>query len=162
MRLLLRANSHRSEPDGGIEVAASPDTRERERWQWDVRLARHGVPALRPPPSEALGAVGELPLTDGGALQVMVRSAPEAAAPSVEILHVTSLRELRRQVQEVMILVSGGPGLLVEGRHLLGPVDALVLEGDDPFLVPIEAPGDLGSTVAVIRLQGRTALGWVP
>ncbi|GAA4360215.1 hypothetical protein [Paeniglutamicibacter cryotolerans] len=163
MRLLLRANAHRVEPSGETEIAASPDTHGRERWQWDVRLAPDTrEPLTRPAPDEALGASGELKLSDGGVLQVMVRSSPHAAVPSVEIHQVGARSELKRQPQEIMVLLSGGPGLLVEGRHQLGRLDALILEGDDPFSVPLEAEGADSTPLAVIRLKGRTALGWVP
>ena len=163
MRLLLRANAHRVEAGGETEIAASPDTHGRERWQWDVRLAPDDrAPMTRPAPDEALGANGELKLSDGGVLRVMVRSAPHAAVPSVEIHQVGASSELKRHPQEIMVLLSGGPGLLVEGRHQLGRLDALILEGEDPFLVPLEAQGAEGTPLAVIRLKGRAALGWVP
>ena len=160
MRLLLRANAHRTQAGEGTEVAASPDTHGRERWQWDVRLAPDaGSQAAEP--DGALVASGELRLADGKALQVVARSAPEAAVPSVEIHHVRARTELTRELQEVMVLLSGGPGLLVEGRHHLGRLDALILEGDDPFSVPLEAEGAEGTELAVIRLKGLAALGWV-
>ncbi|MGB9034984.1 MAG: hypothetical protein WCC45_10745, partial [Paeniglutamicibacter sp.] len=61
MRLLLRANAHRREPGGGLEIAASPDTRERERWQWDVHLAADpGGQAPLPASVESLVATGAM------------------------------------------------------------------------------------------------------
>lgn len=161
MRLLLRANAHRTEPGGGTEVAASPDTHGRERWQWDVRLVPD-TGSQSPDPEGAMVASGALRLGDGQTRRVMARSAAEAAVPSVEIHQVGARTELTRELQEVMVLISGGPGLLIEGRHHLGQLDALILEGDDPFSVPLEAQGAEGTPLAVIRLKGRAALGWVP
>ncbi|MDO5743979.1 MAG: hypothetical protein Q4P23_05870 [Micrococcaceae bacterium] len=161
MRLLLRANAHRMEPGEGTEVAASPDTHGRERWQWDVRLVPD-TGSQAPDPAGVLVASGGLRLGYGQTLRVVARSAPKAAVPSVEIHQVGAPTQLTRELQEVMVLISGGTGLLVEGRHHLGPLDALILEGDDPFAVPLEAEGAEGTPLAVIRLKGLAALGWVP
>ncbi|MFI8411994.1 hypothetical protein ACIGB6_05830 [Paeniglutamicibacter gangotriensis] len=163
MRLLLRANAHRRESGGDVEIAASPDTRERERWQWDVRLAAAPeTEAARPAPKESLVATGALVLGDGSLVHVVARSAPAEAIPSVEIHQLSGALKLRRDLHEVMLVVTGEPGLLVEGRHRLGRLDALVLEGDDPFTVPLEAEGASPIHLAVIRLKGTGQLGWVP
>lgn len=163
MRLLLRANSHRPGPGGELEIAASPDTRYRERWQWDVRLApEHGVPPSGAPADRALEARAALRLADGAVMQVLARAAPAEAVPSVEIHRLTAPLELRRDLQEVVVVLAGGPGLLLEGRHLLGCLDAMVLEGEDPFTIPLEAAGAEATPVAVIRLMGTAGLGWVP
>ncbi|WP_146755186.1 hypothetical protein [Arthrobacter sp. AQ5-05] len=163
MRLLLRANAHRREPGGGMEIAASPDTRERERWQWDVHLAADPVGEAPLPASvESLVATGAMALADGSLVHVVARSAPAEAVPSVEIHHLADAMELCRGLHEVMLVVAGGPGLLVEGRHRLERLDALVLEGDDPLTLPLEADGAGPIPIAVIRLKGTGQLGWVP
>ncbi len=157
MRLLLRANAHRILDGESEEIAASPDTPNRESWQWHIRL-HTGTPAL---PN---GVVARpILLQDGSSATLEVAADPEQVDAHSEILPVPAHADLVRSQAELMVLLVVGGAALVEGRHLLEERDALVLEGDDPLRVGIDAAA--GSvTVAVIRLHpvGERALAWVP
>jgi hypothetical protein len=159
MRLLLRANTHRR-IDGGWEVAASPDTPGRERWQWQVRLldAAYG-PADVPPPRAH--RVTEL-LAPGLALEVV--AVPGQVTPAVEVIGLDAPSVVDRERDEIVVLLACDGQVLVEDRHLLSDEDALVLAGDDPLGVSVLSPRGARSRVAVVRLrpaEGRV-LAWVP
>lgn len=170
MRLLLRANAHRQVDGGCREVAAAPDTPRREPWQWQVRLlaAGHGPSAAPLPGARRIAE----PLPDGALLEVTAD--PAAVRPGVEVVDPGAGTTLERAEGDVVVLVSSGGRLLVEGRHLLADADAMVLAGaDDPLSVDVRRPDGAGTAgapdspdarLAVIRLSpaGDRALSWVP
>ena len=157
MRLLLRANAHRSLDTGATEIAASPDTPLRERWQWHVRL-HDEAPALAPDALSATVARG-----DGTSSLLEVSADPGVARPVVELLEVAARAQVRRTPDELVLLLVNRGAALVEQRHLLAELDAMVFEGDDPLEVSVDsAHGPL--EVAVVRLRPAVArpLAWVP
>lgn len=162
MRLLLRANTHRQVDTGNWEVAASPDTPLRERWQWQVRL-HNGTPAPAPAratPSDVHRV--DHPLPGGTTLEVAVDAVHVTSA--VELADPGDAPALDRRTDELVVLIASGGPVLVEDRHLLADRDALVLEGDDPTRVGVRLPEGSQGLVAVVRLRsaGRRVLGWVP
>ncbi|MFJ2568349.1 hypothetical protein ACIP6V_15365 [Streptomyces sp. NPDC088770] len=178
MRLLLRANAHRQVDGGCREVAAAPDTPRRETWQWQVRLLAQGHGPTTAPLPGARRVTETLP--DGAVLEVAAD--PAAVTARVEVLDPGAGTIVDRAEDDVLVLVSTGGRLLVEGRHLLADADAMVLAGDDPLHVDVRHPdgpaccdgpvsGDdpvscdgPDARVAVVRLgsaRGRT-LSWVP
>jgi hypothetical protein len=161
MRLLLRSNSHRDLGDGGFEVAASPDTPRRELWQWDLRV----VPAdraagHRPRPSQRVGA--DLLRGNDSFSRVEVSADPAAVRPSIEVLQISGRQGINRGPQELVAVIVGRGQALAEGRHRLGELDAMILEGDDPYVLSLEPNGCATASVAVVRLHGTVAIGWVP
>lgn len=162
MRLLLRANAHQETDDGlGVQIAASPDTPRREQWQWHLRVVSEGS-AVGAVPQHARLVSAELPRSDGQAWRVELSADPAAAAPGIDVVRVGGKRWIERGIHEVVVVLAGHGTALVEGRHLLGEMDALILEGDDPLGFSVE-PGDgMPVSVAVARLHGTGALGWVP
>ncbi|MFE9171112.1 hypothetical protein ACFYNZ_16570 [Streptomyces kebangsaanensis] len=166
MRLLLRANAHRQVDGGCREVAAAPDTPRREPWQWQVRLlaAGHGPSAAPLPGARRIAE----PLPDGAVLEVAAD--PAVVRPGVEVVDPGAGTTLDRAEGDVVVLVSSGGRLLVEGRHLLADADAMVLAGDDPLSVDVrrpdsaDTPGSTDARLAVIRLApaGDRVLSWVP
>ena len=163
MRLLVRANSHRVVEDGITEIAASPDTPRRELWQWHVRVLEAGN---APAPGDGQGNRTSAALTRGSGSQSLVEVSvdPVAADPAVEVIELHDPREVTRDLQEVVVIVVGRGHVRVEGRHVLGEMDALVLEGDDPFTVSLEQVTDEATSLAIARLHGagNRAIGWVP
>jgi hypothetical protein len=161
MRLLLRSNAHRDVDDGCLEIAASPDTPRRELWQWDLRLLPADRPeANKPKPVRRVSA--DLPRGDGSVSRLEVRADPTAAMPSIEVLQVDGLQGISRGPQEVVAVIVGRGLALAEGRHRLGELDVMILEGDDPYVLSLEPQDDAAASVAVVRLEGVGAIGWVP
>lgn len=162
MRLLLRAGSHRP-LDGGVEVAASPDTPRREAWQWHVRVTDgHESPDEPEQPAERLTL--SLPRAGGRPSTLEVGCDPRAIAAKAEVVISGDPVVLERDVHEVTVLVVGQGGVRVEGRHLLHELDAMVLEGDDPLRPELERVGEQPTSVAVVRLRstGSQPISWVP
>lgn len=162
MRLLLRAGSHRP-VDGGLEVAASPDTPRRESWQWQVRvLEPHAGQGGDRPDAERL--VLNLPRSAGATSPLEVCCDPAAVAAKAEVVICGDEVTIDRDVHEVTVLVVGQGEARIEGRHLLRELDAMVLEGDDPLRPGLERAGDEPTSVAVVRLrsQGTQPISWVP
>lgn len=174
MRLLLRANSHRLLESSGLEVASSPDTAGRERWQWHLRLDDpHAGPmsdgaspggAATEPGTKVSTAHTTLARGDGTASQVTLSTDPTRVTGRVETLEVGTGSRLEREERELVTLVVGRGHVLVERRHQLGELDVLVLEGDDPYEVSIEPLGDGPAALAVARLEpvDATRIAWVP
>lgn len=163
MRLLVRSNAHRCVDAGVVEVAASPDTPRRELWQWQVRVL--DAPAVRTPADPGVRRVEALlPRGSGTSSTVEVSGDAATVTPSVDVLEVDGPMSLERDLQEVLVLAVGRGRARVEDRHLLGELDVLVLEGDDPFSVTVEPAADTPTSVAVARLQatGARLIGWVP
>ncbi|MEV7648867.1 hypothetical protein [Arthrobacter sp. NPDC089319] len=161
MRLLLRSNSHRDVDDGCLELAASPDTPRRELWQWDLRL----LPADRPQtnnPKPVRRVSAGLTRGDGSVSRLEVCADPTAALPSIEVLQLDGLQRIGRGTQEVVAVVVGRGLTLAEGRHRLGELDVMILEGDDPYDLSLEPQDGAAASVAVVRLEGVGAIGWVP
>ena len=161
----MRSSAHRRVSDDGggtcLEVASSPDTPGRpERWQWHIRL-RDGEAQTEPVDDSTL-------LVDlgpgGGRRSLEVAVDPTTVTPAVQVLDVADTQVLQRDERELMALVVARGGVLVEGRHRLGPSDTLVLEGDDPVGVTVTASGDERATLAVVLLRpaGRHGINWVP
>lgn len=159
MRLLLRANSHRTAPDGAVEIASSPDTPRRERWQWHLRVS-DAAPAA-PAGTASTATVLERP---GGAAVLTVTVDPAAVAPHAELLDLARPVEVLRSESELVVLVVGSGVARAEGRHLLGALDALVLAGDDPLQVTVEQASADAVSVALVRLRPADAgsVAWVP
>lgn len=172
MRLLLRASAHR-QVDGGVEIAASPDTPRREAWQWHVRVVENGrAEGGCWENGRAEGGTGggtdtitlALPRVGGAAAVLEVASDAGASAATADVFITGAAVTLERDQREVLVLIVGQGMARVEGRHLLGELDALVLEGDDPLSVSVEREGDAPTSVAMVRLRstGGRAFGWVP
>ncbi|WP_267544045.1 hypothetical protein [Arthrobacter sp. H14-L1] len=161
MRLVLRAGSHREVADGTLEVAASPDTPRRERWQWDIRVFEA---ATAPNGSQGQGVPvrANLGRGDGSASRIEVRADAELVRPEIQIRSVGTGFDVERELQEVVAVIVGSGSTLAEGRHRLRELDALILEGDDPYFLRIEPGSNIDATVAVIRLKGTGSIGWVP
>ena len=163
MRLLVRSNAHRPVRDGVLEIAASPDTPRRERWQWQVRVL-DGTTDADPAGAGVRRVQTDLQRSDGPSSLVDVRCDETTVTPSVEAIEITAPSTLQRQPQEVLVLLVGRGRVRVEDRHLLEELDVLVLEGDDPMSVTLEPASDSATSLAVARLQaaGSRAIGWVP
>ncbi|MGW1272394.1 hypothetical protein [Streptomyces sp. NPDC002491] len=160
MRLLLRANAHRRVDPTRWEVAASPDTPRRERWQWQVCLLTGGQGQSDAPLPTAHKVAAPLP--SGATVEVAVD--PARVAPAVEILDPRSSPTVVRAESELVVLIASGGRVLVEDRHVLADADALVLAGDDPLSVGVHRFDGADSRVAVIRLAPvvDSAVSWVP
>lgn len=161
MRLLLRATSHRRSSSGQTEIAASPDTPHRERWQWDLRLL--DTPAPVESPGRRSNAVS-LARSDGSASLLSLSVDPDAIAPRLELLDLGVPASVDRPPDELLAFVVGTGVALVEGRHVLGELDAMVLAGDDPTSVRIEQLSEEAVSMALARLRpcGSGSLAWVP
>jgi len=141
MWLLMRGNSFRADPDGGITLASSPDTPARPvPWRWTVRAEAGEVAVLVDPAvvgyrrSEHAGE--RLQLTrDGGEALVIV-----ALAGGYQLSH------------------PGGPW-----RRRLDPGDVAVLEGEAAEPVALDPAGD-AARVCLVRLHSLTGapLRWDP
>ena len=157
MRLLLRANAHRRTDDGSIEVAASPDTPRRERWQWHLRLI--DIEPGHSAPIEGSTVVGG----DGRRRLVHVSTDGETTQAEIELHEVRQPLTVQRPATDLLVLLVHRGEALVEGRHRLTELDALVLEGDDPLEVSV-APATAPVGISVVRLRSTTdrPLAWVP
>ncbi|NJC71381.1 hypothetical protein HC031_16895 [Planosporangium thailandense] len=163
MRLLLRSNSHRPLENGsGVEIAASPDTPRRERWQWQVRLLPGGASSADLD-QKAATVTAALSRGDGSSSSVEVSTDPEVASATLEVLEPTDTVQLERGLREVLVFVVGRGQARIEDRHLLTELDVLVLEGDDPYVVDVAAV-EAATSIAVVRLTaaGTRGIGWVP
>ncbi|MGW0994763.1 hypothetical protein ACWD5V_15935 [Streptomyces sp. NPDC002523] len=160
MRLLLRANAHRSLSDHCREVAASPDTPRREPWQWQVRLLTHGRTQTDAPGLSVHRIATKLP---GGTI-LEVAADPATVVTAVDVVDPSSTAVMDRKEEELVVLIACGGRVLLEDRHLLSEADALVLAGDDPLRVTVRRPDGAASRVAMVRLSatGVGTLGWVP
>lgn len=158
MRLLLRAGSHQRSAGGDLEIAASPDTAQREAWQWDLRLLANRP--QQPDPSRSIA----LTRGDGSVSQLALNVDPAVVAPFLEVLDLSTPLDLERGPGELLALVVGNGVVLVEERHVLGELDALVLAGDDPLSVDVQQLSDERPCVALVRLSpsGAGSLAWVP
>lgn len=163
MRLLLRANAHRPVDGVGWELAASPDTPRREAWQWDVRVVEHPSTVVEGQAGVERQAVG-LPRGDGTSSVLQVSCDPAAVAGKVDVMIAGEPATIERVPHEVLVLVVGHGAALLEGRHLLRELDAMVLEGDDPPVLSVRREGDEPTSVGVVRLRsaGARAISWVP
>jgi hypothetical protein len=157
MRLLLRANAHRALDDTSLEIAASPDTPDRERWQWHVRL--HATPTA----GDGTTVTAPVVLQDGSTGTLEVNADPRRISAAIQVLPVETHLELDRAEPELVVLLVVGGAALVEGRHLLAERDALVLQGDDPLRVGIDAAtGCVSAAVVRLRPLHDRVLAWVP
>lgn len=159
MRLLLRANTHRRTDDGCIEVAASPDTPHRERWQWHLRLL--DIEPGSGTPNEGVTIVG----ADGRQRLLRVSTDVATTQAEVEVHEVQQplTIKIKRPSTDLLVLLVHRGEALVEGRHRLAELDALVLEGDDPLEVSVE-PMTAPVGISVVRLGSTSErpLAWVP
>lgn len=159
MRLLLRATSHQRSGEGDTQIAASPDTVHREAWQWDLRL----LDAVGPQERQSSTAVA-LARSDGSTSHLVLSVDPDVVTPALEILDLTTPVEIERLSDELVAFVVGGGVVLIEGRHVLGELDVMVLAGQDPTSVQVEQLSDERPCVALVRLSpsGSASLAWVP
>jgi hypothetical protein len=150
MRLLLRANAHRP-TDGGLEVAASPDTPSRpDPWTWHIRLLED--------PGESAG-VAAIP---GPWPALAVETDPARVRPDVSVLRLKGATNVERDEAELLALVVASGSVLLEGRHAMSPGDVLVLAGDDPLHVGATSSDGVLAVVRLVSVQGGGPLGWVP
>jgi hypothetical protein len=158
MRLLLRRNSHRT-VDGAVEIASSPDTSLRERWQWHLRVSPAPVP-----PADANTTVTELDRSHGAVSLLAVSVDPAVVAADVSHLDLREPHRLERPEEELVVLVVGSGVALVEGRHVLNELDAMVLAGDDPLELELERASAEPVSLAVVRLSSIDdgSVAWVP
>lgn len=184
--MVLRAATHRfDELSGESELAAGPDTPDRERWSWELRL----LAADPTGPGRCWATTGliraqqmiSLRRSDRSGAVLVLRGDPDLVDSSLRQEPVSGEIQLSREPGELTILVAAGGSVLVAGIHLLGELDALVVEGDDLLAfsvvpVPDGADGpDWGSNqdtanagsatiLAVARLVSRSRehLRWVP
>lgn len=159
MRLLLRASSHRTAADGAVEIASSPDTPRRERWQWSLRLTDTAAEE-----STATATAAVTLHRPGGPAVLVVTADPAVVVPHAELLDLTAPAEVTRTEGEVVVLVVGAGLVRAEGRHVLGELDALVLAGDDPLRLTVEQASANTASVAQVRLHPADGGGiaWVP
>ncbi len=157
MRLLLRANAHRRNDGGPIEIAASPDTPNRERWQWHIRLEEVD-PGL-------YAAEQGVPLLGGNGRQRLLQVATdlETTRSEVEVHQLERALVIQRPRADLLVLLVHQGEALIEHRHRLAELDALVLEGEDPLEVSVEAT-TVPAGISVVRLRPTTdrPLAWVP
>ncbi|RNI25481.1 hypothetical protein [Flexivirga caeni] len=163
MRLLLRQAVHRAVVDG-IEIAASPDTPDREPWLWQVRVLDRILDGEPVPADRSRDRIG-LPCRGSSAvLDVLAHG--KSITTTTELLTVHEPMKVTRDTEEIAVLIVGRQSVLVEGRHRLHELDALVLEGDDPISFEI-APGEDEThevPVGLVRLRSTTTkpISWVP
>jgi len=157
MRLLLRANAHRRSDEGSIEVAASPDTPDRERWQWHIRLVEV-EPGQNPPEKGVRLADGE-----GNQRLLQVSTDVETTRAEVVVHEVEQPMVIHRPSTDLLVLLVHQGEALIEHRHRLGELDALVLEGDDPLEISVE-PTTVPAGISIVRLSATAdrPLAWVP
>lgn len=157
MKLLLRANSHRR-IDGALEIASSPDTPRRERWQWHLRTT--------PPdaPSSANSVSAPLPLSDGSVTQLRLTIDPDAVGGNMASVSLTSPVRVQRSRDELVMLVVGRGAVLCDKAHLLGELDALVVAGDDPLELTATQASAEPASLLLIRLHSADngSVTWVP
>lgn len=158
MRLLLRASSHRC-VDGAIEIASSPDTPRRERWKWHLRVLPAGIHTAEPNTTAMT-----LDRSDGSVSEITVTVDPAAVACDVEAFDLTTTAALERAGSELVVVVVGAGIVLVEDRHTLRELDAMVLAGDDPLHVTVTQVSAEPVSLTVIRLRSADAdsVAWVP
>ncbi|MDQ6741241.1 MAG: hypothetical protein M3021_13005, partial [Actinomycetota bacterium] len=99
---------------------------------------------------------------DGSASRVEVRADAELVRPEIQVRSVGTGFKVERELQEVVAVIVGSGAALAEGRHRLRELDALILEGDDPYFLWIEPGSAIDATVAVVRVKGTGSIGWVP
>lgn len=159
MRLLLRASSHHRSGAGDTQIAASPDTLHREAWQWDLRL--HDTSGT--PERQSSTAVA-LTRSDGSVSHLVLNADADVVTAAVELLDLDQSAEIERTADELVVFVVGSGSVLIEGRHVLGELDAMVLAGRDPSRVRVQQLSDPGPCVALVRLspRGSGSLAWVP
>lgn len=167
MRLLMRRGSQRAPAEGVTVVAASPDTPQRERWQWQASVVEGGQEESGVPDVPVYAHVVTLPLgrsvygTDPAVLHVAAD--PDHAIADVGRIDLDEPATLTKRIDEVAVLLVDRGSVVVEGRHLLGVGDVLVLEGDDPVEISVaERQGPAGVTVARLTPAAGRTLGWVP
>lgn len=162
MRLLLRNNAHRRHQDGW-EVAAAPDTPDRERWQWALRLTAPHAAQTPPKPSSERQTMN-LPGHNGTALALQLDCDPNRVAAETEAMIAGAPTRLERDSHELTVLVVGQGRARLEGRHVLNALDAMVLEGDDPLTLEVERAGDESTSLGVARIRsaGGQPISWVP
>lgn len=158
MRLLLRKNSHRN-VEGTVEIASSPDTPRRERWQWHLR-----IPATSVPPTDPNTTVARLDRGRGSVSLVAVSVDPTAVTADVSQIAIRESHRIERVEEQLVILVVGSGAMLAEGRHILNELDALVLAGDDPLDLELAQLSAEPVSLAVVRLSSvdATSVAWVP
>jgi hypothetical protein len=154
MRLLLRRNAHRVIGDE-VEIAAAPDTPDRERWQWHVRVTEA--------PGSGATAVA-LNRENGSVSALTVATDPAAVVAEVHATEPAETVRVVRSAGELVVLVVGAGAVLVEDRHLLTELDAMVLAGEEPLAVVVEPQAGSLVSLATIRLSSATGqyLSWVP
>lgn len=159
MRLLLRASAHQRAGEGHLQIAASPDTLHREPWQWDLRLLEAG----EQPDAQPSTTVG-LARSDGSTSRLAVDCDPEVVSPDLQLLDLGQDVELERDAGQLLAFVVGRGVVLVEDRHVLNELDALVFAGDDPRQIRVRRLSDEQPSVAMVRLSpaGAGSLAWVP
>ena len=157
MQLLLRQpalallDTHTS-----AEVAASPDSPGRERWQWDVRLERTSVGAHDALSSRLVGAgVGDH--------YVNVRFDPEVIEAEMARLSIARRQTLERDARELWVAIVES-GSMVEGVFDVLPGDVAIWEGDDPVRIALGSTGDGAAEIVLVRIRRRDGrdLRWVP
>lgn len=160
----MRSGAQREAAPGVSVVAASPDTPNRERWQWQASIVEGAddVPDL---PDEA--KVVTLPL--GHSLYgvepavLHVAADPEWALPHVDRVALERATVISRRPDEVAVLLVDRGEAVVEGRHRLGIGDVLVLEGDDPLDFSVEGvSATAGMAMARLAAPEGRPIGWVP
>jgi len=157
VRLLLRANAHRRTDEGGIEVAASPDTPNRERWQWHIRLDE--VESGLKTPKKGVPLLGD----NGRQWLLQVSTDIESTRAEVEVHQIEHPMMIQRPRADLLVLLVHQGQALIERRHRLAELDALVLEGDDPLEVSVEGT-TVPMSLSVVRLRPTAdrPLAWVP
>lgn len=157
MQLLLRQPARFLDSTGEpSEVAASPDSPGRERWQWDVRLERSSVAGPDAVSSHLAGAgVGDH--------YVNVRFDPEVVRAVIERLVIDADDVLVRDEAELWVAVLES-GRMTEGVFAVDPGDVMVWEGDDPLRIPVTALDAHETEIVLVRLRRRDGrvLRWVP
>lgn len=157
MQLLLRQPAKTLwESNDVSEVAASPDSPGRERWQWDVRLERSAMVAQDSVSTHLMGAgLGEH--------FVNVRFDPQVIDAAIERRTVVASEVLVRDEAEIWVAIMED-GLMSEGAFVVVPGDVMVWEGDDPVRIPVETLGAAHSDMVLVRLWRRDGkvLRWVP
>ena len=160
MRLLVRSSAHRRLEGGGAEIAASPDTPGRERWLWDLRLDDPTTDG----PDGAVRREATLRRGSEEVSRVALDVDPDRVVGEVDVHHLTEVTGLTRHVGELVAIFVGRGQVRVEGRHVLGELDALILEGDDPLDVALESEpeGEASVAVARVRYVDGSRVAWVP
>lgn len=157
MQLLLRQPAQALRDfDDSTEVAASPDSPGRERWQWDVRLERTAVNAPDALSSHLVGAgVGDH--------YVNVRFDPDVIEAQMMRMTVPRRETLERDVSELWVAIVEN-GSMFEGIFDVAPGDVAVWEGDDPVRIPMGSRGEQDAEIVLVRIRRRDGkvLRWVP